>query len=124
MTDPAGVVNSYFAAVRAGDADAVARLFTDYAVFVNAAGTLVGAEAIGRMYRNGLASEVMVPAPGPLLIDGDNVAVEIDLTVGDANVQLCDFFATRDGKIERLAIYSRAPTDGRLFDDIGVDPGT
>jgi hypothetical protein len=120
----AQVVQAYFAGVTAGDVEAVASLFADDAVLQNAAGTLEGAEAIRRMYQNGLAPGAMRPQVGPLVIDGDVVAVEIDLHTGGTRVALADFFTIRDGKIQRLVIYSLTPTGGRLFDGIGVDPTT
>ena len=124
MTNPADVVRAYFAGVTAGDADAVAGLFAPDAVLHNAAGTLHGAEAIGRMYKNGLSAAGMKPSPKPLVVDGEHVAVEIELDAGGSSVALGDFFTIRDGLIHRLAIYSLTPTDGRMFDTVGVDPDT
>ena len=88
----------------------------------NAAGTLAGAEAIGRMYERGLRAAKMTPSPGPLVIDGDTVAVEIDLEVDGASVRLGDFFTIRSGKIQQLSIYSLTPSGGRLLEKVGVDP--
>ncbi|MFF0095437.1 nuclear transport factor 2 family protein [Streptomyces canus] len=122
MTSPVEVVNAYFASVAAADPQAVAALFAADAVLRNAAGTLTGADAIRRMYENGLAPGAMKPNPKRLVVDGENVAVEIDLIANGNSVALADFFTVRDGKIARLAIYSLTPTDGRLFDKVGVDP--
>jgi ketosteroid isomerase-like protein len=122
VTTPAEIVAAYFAAVTAADADAVADLFAEHAVLRNAAGTLTGADAIRRMYRNGLQPGAMKPNPGRLVVDGENVAVEIDLIANGNAVTLGDFFTIRNGKIERLAIYSLTPMDGRVFDKVGVDP--
>jgi len=122
MTSPVDVVAAYFDGVTAADPGAVADLFSPDAVLQNAAGTLTGADAIRRMYDNGLAPGAMKPAPKRFVVDGENVAVEIDLIANGNTVKLADFFTVRDGKIERLAIYSLNPTDGRLFDDVGVDP--
>jgi ketosteroid isomerase-like protein len=122
MTSPVEVVNAYFASVTAADPQAVAALFAADAVLQNAAGTLTGADAIRRMYENGLAPGAMKPNPKRLVVDGENVAVEIDLIANGNSVALADFFTVRDGKIARLAIYSLTPTDGRLFDKVGVDP--
>lgn len=116
------MVKAYFACVAAGNAEAVASLFADEAVLHNAAGTLHGAAAIGRMYANGLKPGGMQPNPRKLVVDGTKVAVEIDLVTGGTSVTLSDFFTVVDGKITRLAIYSLTPTDGRLFDKVGVDP--
>jgi ketosteroid isomerase-like protein len=122
MTSPVEVVNAYFASVTAADPQAVAELFAADAVLQNAAGTLTGADAIRRMYENGLAPGAMKPNPRRFVVDGETVAVEIDLTANGSAVALADFFTIRDGKIERLAIYSLTPADGRLFDKVGVDP--
>jgi hypothetical protein len=64
----------------------------------------------------------MRPLPRRLLVDGDDVAVEIDLDVNGNVVVLGDFFTVRDGLITSLAIYSLTPAGGRLLDDVGVDP--
>lgn len=123
MKDPVEVVDAYFASVKAGDADAVAALFAADAELINAAGTLNGAEAIKRMYENGLAPGAMRPSPRNPVVHGDHVAVEIDLEANGASLTLGDFFTINDGKIQRLAIYSLTPTDARLFNEVGVDPG-
>ena len=118
----ADVVSAYFACVTAGNADAVASLFADEAVLQNAAGTLIGADAIRRMYRNGLRPGAMKPTPRKMVVDGTKVAVEIDLVTNGGSVALADFFTVVEGKIQRLAIYSLTPTDSRLFEKVGVDP--
>lgn len=123
-SSPAEVVAAYFAGVAAGDATAVADLFAADAVLQNAAGTLSGADAIRRMYDGGLKAGKMIPSPGKLVVDGDNVAVEIDLNANGSQVVLGDFFTVRNGKITRLAIYSLTPNGGRLLEDVGVDPSS
>lgn len=123
MTSPVEVVETYFAGVIAGDPEAVADLFAPDAVLRNAAGTLTGADAIRRMYGNALKPGAMKPHPKRLIVDGEDVAVEIDLITNGDSVSLADFFTIRDGKIERLVIYSLTPADGRLFDEVGIDPG-
>ncbi|MET0885619.1 MAG: nuclear transport factor 2 family protein [Mycetocola sp.] len=122
MTTSAQVVAAYFAGVTAGDAIAVADLFADDAILHNAAGTLKGNDAIRRMYEQGLAGAKMTPSPGRLVIDGDTVAVEIDLEVDGAAVRLGDFFTIRSGRIQQLSIYSLTPNGGRLLEKVGVDP--
>lgn len=119
---PRAVVEAYFAGVTAGDPAAVAGLFGPDAVLVNAAGTLTGVEAIARMYSAGLAPGAMQPTPSAWAVDGDVVAVEIDLVAHGQQVSLADFFTVRDGRIQRLAIYSLNPAGGRLLDDVGADP--
>lgn len=119
---PRAVVEAYFAGVTAGDPAAVAGLFAPDAVLVNAAGTLSGADAIARMYSAGLSPGAMVPRPWRWAVDGDTVAVEIDLVAHGQQISLADFFTVRDGRIQRLAIYSLNPAGGRLLDDVGADP--
>lgn len=121
-SSPLDVVAAYFAGVTAADPEAVADLFAPDAVLQNAAGTLTGADAIRRMYENGLKAGAMKPNPKRFVVDGETVAVEIDLGVNGNEVKLADFFTIRNEKIERLAIYSLTPTGGRLFDKVGVDP--
>lgn len=116
MTDPAAVVGAYFAAVTAGDAKAVGALFAPDAELHNAAGTLRGA-AITEMYEGGLPTGNIKPSPGPLVVDGERVAVEINLTANGRPLTLGDFFTIREGKIQRLAIYSLTPTDAQFFDE-------
>lgn len=122
MTNPTTVVDAYFAGVKAGDASAVAALFAPDAQLINAKGTLRGADAIKRMYENGLAPGAMTPSPRPPVVNGDHVAVEIDLDANGVPLKLGDFFTIRDGKIQTLTIYSLTPTDASLFDKVGVDP--
>jgi ketosteroid isomerase-like protein len=122
MNSSAEIVAAYFAGVTAGDADAVAALFAPDARLTNAAGTLEGAAAIRRMYQNGLSTGAMKPSPRPPVVDGNHVAVEIDLNANGVSLKLGDFFTIRDGKIQSLAIYSLTPTDARVLNDVGIDP--
>lgn len=115
-------MNAYFACVAAGNAEAVAGLFADEAVLENAAGTLVGSAAIRRMYENGLKPGAMRPSPRKMVVEGSKVAVEIDLDANGQSMTLADFFTVVDGKIQRLAIYSLTPQDGRFFDKADLDP--
>jgi len=92
-------------------------------VLENAAGTLVGSQAIKRMYQNGLKPGAMRPSPRQMVIEGNKVGVEIDLDANGQSMTLADFFTIVDGKIQRLAIYSLTPGDSRFFDKAGVDPG-
>src|SRR5882724_1112556 len=87
------VIDAYFAAIRAKDADALGALFTADAQLVTLAGTFTGAEAIAGFYRD-LAFRVddLWPEPGPLLVDGDRVAVEIRLRMNGGVSLVGDFF--------------------------------
>ena len=99
------VVDAYFAAIRAKDADALGALFTDNADLVTVAGTFTGPTAIAGFYRD-LAFQVedLWPEPGPLIVDGERVAVEIALRMNGKVSLVGDFFTLRNGRIERLLI--------------------
>ena len=99
------VVDAYFAAIRAKDADALGALFTDTADLVTVAGTFTGPAAIAGFYRD-LAFQVedLWPEPGPLIVDGERVAVEIALRMNGKVSLVGDFFTLRNGRIERLLI--------------------
>ena len=83
------------------------------------AGTFIGRDAIVGFYRD-LAFEVddLWPEPGPLIVDGDRVAVEIRLRMGGTITLVGDVFTLAGGRIARVAIYSgpqleRVVTDTR-----------
>jgi ketosteroid isomerase-like protein len=106
------VVHAYFAAIRAKDADVLRALFTDDAELVTLAGTFTGPDAIAGFYRD-LAFQTgdLWPEPGPLIVDGARVAVEIRLRM-DGRVSLVgDFFTLRDGRVARLLICNGPPAD-------------
>jgi ketosteroid isomerase-like protein len=106
VTAPADVARAYFAAVTAHDPDAVHSCFADDAELVTNTGTYHGAEAIGGFYRDALLETRGVrPAPGPLIVDGNRVAVEIDLLTDGRHIAVGDFFTIEDGKITRLVIF-------------------
>ena len=49
------------------------------------------------------------PEPGPLIVDGDRVAVEIQLRMGGSTTLVADVFTLDDGRIRRVAIYNGPP---------------
>jgi hypothetical protein len=106
MTEPADVARAYFAAVTAHDPDAIAACFADDAELVTNTGRYEGAEAIGSFYRDTLLQyDDVRPNPGPLIVDGNRVAVEIDLFRGGRHIAVGDFFTIEDDKIRRLVIF-------------------
>ncbi len=106
MSDPTAVARAYFAAITAHDADAVQACFHDDAELVTATGTYRGPDAIGDFYRqNAFQFEDLRPTPGPLLADGDRVAVEIELRMGGRATPVADFFTIDGDRIRRLVIY-------------------
>jgi hypothetical protein len=108
VSDPAAIADAYFAAVTAHDPDAVQACFADDAELVNGATTLRGAAAIGDFYRQNLVFEDLRPTPGPYLVVGDRLAVEIDLFVGGGHNHVADFFTMAGDKVQRLVIYGLA----------------
>jgi aldehyde dehydrogenase (NAD+) len=103
-------VNAYFNAMRNRDAAAHRELFTEDAQLVTPFGTFVGVDAIVAFYRDfAFSVDDLWPEPGPLLISGDRVAVELRALSNGQMSLVGDFFTLRDGKISRLAIYMGAP---------------
>lgn len=107
MTTGVEAIHAYFTAIRARDVDALGSLFTDDAELVSAAGTFSGRDAIVGFYRD-LAFQVidLWPDPGPLIVDGDRVAVEIELHMGGTVTRVGDVFTLAGGRIARVAIYN------------------
>jgi len=107
MGDGVDAIHAYFAAIRARDADALGDLFTADAELVSLAGTFTGRDAIVAFYRD-IAFKIddLWPDPGPLIVDGDRVAVEIRLRMGGGVTLVGDVFTLVAGRIARVAIYS------------------
>ncbi|HUI48267.1 MAG TPA: nuclear transport factor 2 family protein [Acidimicrobiia bacterium] len=113
MTAGCNAVDAYFAAIRARDAGALGELFTDDAELVSAAGTFSGRDAIVGFYRD-LAFRVddLWPEPGPLIVDGDRIAVEIRLRMNGSTTLVGDVFTLAGGRIARVAIYNGPQVTG------------
>jgi ketosteroid isomerase-like protein len=106
----AAIVTAYFDAIRARDVDALRELFAPDAELVTTAGVVVGRDAVAAFYRDSAFQiDDLEPRPGPLLVDGTRVAVEIELRIGGRVAPVADFFTIEDGRIRRLAIYSGPP---------------
>src|SRR5262249_24577051 len=116
MTTPADVAASYFRHLTNRDLEAMVALFAHDAVLVSGAVPPYTTE--GRAIRRtdelrAYFSEIfrhpspLAPAPGPFVVDGDRVAVEIEISRGEEpSVHTADFFAIRDGQIQQLGIYA------------------
>jgi ketosteroid isomerase-like protein len=103
-------IHAYFAAIRARDTAALGDLFTDDAELVTAAGTFSGRDAIIGFYRDlAFGIDELSPEPGVFIVDGDRVAVEIELRMGGATLLVADVFTLSGGRISRVAIYSGPP---------------
>jgi hypothetical protein len=122
MGDPVAVVHGYFEAVRARDLDALCALFHADADVLVGGGHHTGIRAITEFYASAFAADPPNPAPGPLLVAGEVVAVEIvNHRASGAVVELADFFTVEDGRIRRLrAYYLRRPTSGDTTASTGV----
>lgn len=106
MTAPADVAHAYFAAVTAHDPDAIAACFAEDAELVTNTGSFHGREAIRGFYRDSLLQSGDVrPSPGRLIVDGNRVAVEIDLLRGGRHIAVGDFFTIDGDTISRLVIF-------------------
>jgi ketosteroid isomerase-like protein len=110
VTTGLSAIHAYFAAIRARDAASLGDLFTEDAELVSLAGTFSGREAIVGFYRD-LAFGIgdLSPSPGVFIVDGDRVAVEIELRMGGTTTLVADVFTLSGGRIARVAIYSGPP---------------
>jgi ketosteroid isomerase-like protein len=110
VTDPTAIVRAYFEAITAHDVEAVQSCFADDGELVTATGTYQGPGAIGGFYRdNAFQLADLRPTPGAFVVDGNSVAVEIDLLMGGQHTAVADFFTIHDDKIRRLVIYLAGP---------------
>jgi ketosteroid isomerase-like protein len=101
----AEVANAYFNAVRSRDAEALRKLFAPDAELVTATGAFRGADAIADYYAELAFSIEPDPTLGPFIVDGDRLAVEIDLATTIGPMQVADVFTIAGDQITRLAIY-------------------
>jgi hypothetical protein len=106
------IAEAYFAAIRARDAHRLRELFATDAVLTSGGATYVGNEVIATWYETQAFLVEPEPALGPFVVDGDRLAVEIDLRTTIGPMSVCDIFETRNDKIERLAIYGTPRLDG------------
>ena len=104
--DPSAVANAYFRAVGTKDVAGIRAVFAPDAELVTIGGTSRGLDAIAEFYEKlAFASAELQPAPGPFVIDGNRLAVEIELRTDGRLSRVADFFTIEDGLIRRLAIY-------------------
>ncbi len=111
--DVLNVVDAYVKAVRSGDNKALRATFADDMEMMCRpmagveTGHMTGGDAIAAFYAKLLKDRGGAnPHPGPLIVDGDRVAVEIDAHHAAFIDEVADFFTIRNGKIQRLAVYS------------------
>jgi NAD(P)-dependent dehydrogenase (short-subunit alcohol dehydrogenase family) len=103
---PAQAVALYFDSVRAKDADALHGLFAPDCAFEVPGTRLTGNDAVRDFYRQVFAAGTPRPTPGPLLVDGERVSVQIDLEHDGHRVGMADFFTVGgDGRIHGMRAY-------------------
>jgi ketosteroid isomerase-like protein len=107
---PADTAAAYFAAINARDTAGIQQVFAPQGELITPAGRVVGPAAIAEFYAaQAFAAADLHARPGPLLIVGDRVAVEIVLQMHGLQTRVADFFEVRDGRIDRLAVYLGGP---------------
>jgi uncharacterized protein (TIGR02246 family) len=102
------VVDSYFAAIRARDIDALMSLYADDATFILPDGReFVGTAAIRAMHLGVFTAGAPVPTPGLRILAGAAAAVEIETRIADGSLRrTTNHYSLNDaGKIERLNVY-------------------
>ena len=80
-------------------------MFADDAVLSSGGATYFGNDAIADWYLNQAFAINPEPALGPFIVEGDRLAVEIDLHTSIGRLAVCDIFETKNDKIESLSIY-------------------
>ncbi len=99
------LVDAYFAAIRARDAEALRALFAVDAELTSGGTTHHGCDAIAEWYSSQAFAIEPEPTLGAYVVDGERLAVEIDLHTSIGRMAVCDLFEARDGRIARVAIY-------------------
>ena len=105
MDDPAAVADAYFPPSPPTTPTPSRRASPTTPSSSTAPTTLEGSEAIGDFYRQSITVPDLKPTPGPYVVDGNRLAVEIDLFVAGNRIHVADFFTIENGKITRLVIY-------------------
>jgi SnoaL-like domain len=103
--DVTELANAYFAAIRARDGARLRELFAADAILISGGVTKVGFEAIANWYETQAFLVEPEPMLGPFIVDGNRLAVEIDLHTNLGKMAVCDVIEVNAGKIERLMIY-------------------
>jgi len=102
---PAALVGDYFAAVTAQDPALLRALFAPDAVFDVDGDCRTGHDDILRYYtEHTFVFEDFRPEPGPMLVDGSRVTVDIDVHLGGAERTVRDVFETDGARITALCV--------------------
>ncbi len=108
--DPQKTVDSYFAAIRAKDIDALMGLYAENASFTLPNGKcFTGKDAIRQMHLGVFAAGSPIPTPGTRFSGAAGIAVEIEARLPDGSVrQTTNHYRFDDtGKISALGVYMR-----------------
>jgi hypothetical protein len=101
---------AYFAAINGRDPAGIRAVFAPQGELVTPAGRVTGASQIAEFYASqAFTAADLAARPGPFLVSGERVAVEIELQMHDQRTRVADFFLVRAGLIERLAVYLGGP---------------
>jgi hypothetical protein len=79
--------------------------FADDAELLAGGAAYQGVQAIGDFYHQSITVPDLRPTPGPYVVDGNRLAVEIDLFVAGGHIHVADFFTFENDKIRKLVIY-------------------
>jgi ketosteroid isomerase-like protein len=110
MVDCRGVVDRYFANMRARDIEGLVRLFAPDATFILPDGReLSGVAAIHDMYGKLFAAMAPSPTPHAVIAAAQGVATEIEARLPNGTIRrTANFFHFNDeGLIKRLSVYAR-----------------
>jgi 3-hydroxyisobutyrate dehydrogenase-like beta-hydroxyacid dehydrogenase len=108
--DPQHTVDSYFAAIRAKDIDALMALYAEEAVFTLPNGkSFAGLDAIRALHLSVFAAGAPFPTPGVRFAGPEGIAVEIAAQLPDGTVRQTTNHYRFDaaGKIVSLGVYAR-----------------
>ncbi len=108
--DPQATVDSYFAAVRAKDIDALMALYAEDASFTLPNGkSFTGKDAIRGVHQSVFDSGSPLPNPGARYVGAEGIAVEIEARRPDGSVRNTTnhFRFDEAGKIRSLGVYAR-----------------
>lgn len=108
--DPQATVDSYFAAVRAKDIDALMALYAEDATFTLPNGkSFTGKDTIRGVHQSVFDSGSPFPDPGARFVGAEGIAVEIEAQLPDGSVRNTTNHYRFDetGKILSLGVYAR-----------------
>jgi uncharacterized protein (TIGR02246 family) len=103
---PTEIARAYFAAIHAKDGDAMSRLFAPDGEFHVGSTHLVGNESIREHFETEtFRRDGFHPEPRTFLVDGQYVAVVIDVRYGEQQHAILDLFTIVDERIAALDVY-------------------